>query len=74
MADLKTQVEADYDVVIIGSGPAGSPAAKALAGHGLKNIIVERAKLPRYKMCNGILSPTSVKTEMMEECREDLRR
>jgi len=51
----------DYDVVIVGSGPAGAAAAKALSGHGLKTAIVEKARLPRYKMCSGCLSPTSVK-------------
>ena len=51
----------DYDVVIVGSGPAGAATAKALSGHGLKIAIVEKAQLPRYKMCSGCLSPTSVR-------------
>jgi len=36
-----------YDVVIVGCGPAGAAAAKALSGYGLKNIVIEKAKLPR---------------------------
>ena len=32
MVDVKTQVEAKYDVAIIGSGPAGASSAKALSG------------------------------------------
>lgn len=51
----------NYDVAIIGSGPSGSSAAKALSGQGLNNIIIEKATLPRYKMCSGVLSPSSVK-------------
>lgn len=53
--------ESKYDVVIVGSGPAGASTAKALTGHSLKILILEKAKLPRYKMCSGVLSPTSVK-------------
>jgi len=50
-----------YDVLIVGSGPAGAGAAKALSGSGLETLIVERDKLPRYKMCSGILFPSSRK-------------
>jgi len=57
----KGKIESRYDVVIVGSGPAGASTAMALTGKGLKTIIVEKAKLPRYKMCSGALSPTSVK-------------
>jgi flavin-dependent dehydrogenase len=48
---------AEYDIVIIGSGPAGSVAAKPLVDKGLKVIILEQKKLPRYKMCTGMLFP-----------------
>ena len=50
-----------YDVLIVGSGPAGAGAARALNGSGLEVLIVERSKLPRYKMCSGILFPSSRK-------------
>jgi len=53
--------ESKYDVVIVGAGPAGASTAKALSGKGLKSVIIEKAKLPRYKMCSGVLSPSSVK-------------
>ncbi len=49
-----------YDVVIIGSGPAGAATAKALTGAGLNTIIIEKCKLPRDKICSGILFPSSV--------------
>jgi flavin-dependent dehydrogenase len=50
-----------YDIIIIGSGPAGAAAAKALAGSGLDTLIMEKCKLPRDKICSGILFPSSAK-------------
>ena len=42
-----------YDVALIGSGPAGASAAFQLAQQGLKCVIIEKEKLPRYKTCGG---------------------
>lgn len=50
-----------YDVVIVGAGPAGAAAARAMRGRGLDGVIVEKAALPRYKMCSGILFPSALK-------------
>ncbi len=50
-----------YDVVIVGSGPAGASAARAVSGRGLNTLIMDAAKLPRYKMCSGILFPSARK-------------
>jgi flavin-dependent dehydrogenase len=50
-----------YDVIIVGSGPAGAAAAKALTGSGLDTLIIEKRRLPRDKMCSGILFPSSVR-------------
>ena len=47
------------DVLIVGGGPAGAAAAKALDGSGLSVLIVERSGMPRYKMCSGIIFPSS---------------
>ena len=44
-----------YDVLIIGSGPTGSTAAKKLAEYGKKVLVVEKQKLSRYKSCSGML-------------------
>ncbi len=53
-------LEDRYDVVIVGSGPAGAAAAKAISGQGLKSVIIEKASQPRYKLCSGILFPSSL--------------
>jgi len=54
-------LEKRYDVVIVGAGPAGAAAAQALRGHRLESVIIEKAELPRYKMCSGILFPSACK-------------
>lgn len=42
-----------YDVIIAGSGPAGSMAAYLLAKAGLDVLVLEKESLPRYKACGG---------------------
>jgi geranylgeranyl reductase family protein len=41
------------DVVVVGAGPAGSSAARALARAGLSTLIVEKSPMPRRKVCGG---------------------
>ena len=45
----------DYDVVIIGGGPAGSTAAKDLAGRGHRVLLLNRDG--RIKPCGGAVPP-----------------
>jgi flavin-dependent dehydrogenase len=61
MAQNERRPEEKYDVVIVGSGPATASAARALNGRDVKTLIVERERLPRYKMCSGILFPSAIK-------------
>lgn len=45
----------DFDVVIAGGGAGGAAAAYHLTRAGLKTLVVERARLPRYKVCGGAI-------------------
>jgi flavin-dependent dehydrogenase len=44
-----------YDVIVVGGGPGGSIAAKKCAQGGLKTLLLERKKLPRDKVCSGMV-------------------
>lgn len=44
---------AQYDVIVAGAGPSGTFAAYNLANRGLKVLIIDKARFPRYKVCGG---------------------
>jgi geranylgeranyl reductase family protein len=43
----------EFDVIIVGAGPAGSTAAKILSGKGYKILLLDKEKFPRDKPCGG---------------------
>jgi len=45
----------NYDIVIIGAGPSGAATAKYLVNEGFNVLVIEKKKLPRYKICSGII-------------------
>ena len=46
----------NYDVLIIGAGPAGAYLAYKLKNQGCSVLIIEKDTFPRYKICAGGLS------------------
>lgn len=46
-----------YDCIIVGAGPAGATAAYHLSKAGHQVLLLDAAKLPRYKPCGGGVSP-----------------
>ena len=59
--------EYDYDAVIVGGGPAGSTAGAYLARAGMRTLIVEKERFPRFHIgesvmpvANAILRETGV--------------
>lgn len=52
----------DFDVIIVGAGPAGSTAAHDLAISGVKVLLLDKETFPRYKACGGGIP---IRTEKM---------
>ena len=50
----------DYDVLIIGGGPAGAMAGIELQKKGLRTCIIEKETFPRTKLCGGMLTQKSM--------------
>jgi geranylgeranyl reductase family protein len=51
----------EYDVAVVGAGPAGSSAATAAARAGARVVLLDRAEFPRYKTCGGGLIGPSLR-------------
>jgi geranylgeranyl reductase family protein len=43
----------DYDVIVVGAGPAGATFAYELARNSIDVLLLEKERLPRYKCCAG---------------------
>ncbi|MGB5136409.1 MAG: FAD-dependent oxidoreductase, partial [Prochlorococcaceae cyanobacterium] len=46
----------DWDVVVVGAGPAGALASFDLARRGLRVLLVEKRRFPRWKVCGCCLN------------------
>ncbi|HEY9402065.1 MAG TPA: NAD(P)/FAD-dependent oxidoreductase [Pyrinomonadaceae bacterium] len=47
----------NYDVIVVGGGPAGTSASIHLAMRGARVALVERERFPRAKLCGEFISP-----------------
>jgi flavin-dependent dehydrogenase len=50
----------EFDVVIVGGGPAGSSCAWQLQRRGVQCLILDKASFPRLKLCAGWITPEVV--------------
>ncbi|RJQ43951.1 MAG: geranylgeranyl reductase family protein [Nitrospiraceae bacterium] len=51
----------NYDVIIVGGGPAGSTAGYLLSKSGLRVLIIDKSTFPRNKLCAGLITYKTVK-------------
>ena len=52
---MSMQFDAEYDVIVIGGGPAGSSSATFLAQSGKRVLLLEREKFPRYHIGESLI-------------------
>ena len=48
-------IRTEFDVVVAGGGPGGSAAAKKCTEGKLKTLLLKKHKLPRNKVCVGMI-------------------
>jgi len=53
-------LSSEFDVAIVGAGPAGSSAAIELATRGRSVVLLEKEQFPRDKVCGEFLSPEAM--------------
>ncbi len=51
----------EYDVIVVGGGPAGAAAVLYGARHGLRMLLLEKSRFPRDKICGDAISGKSVR-------------
>ncbi len=51
----------NYDVIVVGAGPAGSSAAHKLVAAGKRVLILDKSSFPRVKLCAGWITPSTVR-------------
>ena len=50
----------NYDLIIIGAGPAGTSAAISAARQGARVLLLERGRFPRHTVCGDFVSAESL--------------
>src|ERR1700733_2284681 len=53
-------LEQDWEVLVVGAGPAGAIAAGELGKRGKKVLLVDKSSFPRYKVCGCCLSTNAI--------------
>jgi menaquinone-9 beta-reductase len=62
MSDFDQAANSEWDVLVVGAGPAGAVAARQLALKGKLVLLVDRAPLGRKKVCGCCLNVAALKT------------
>lgn len=59
---LSDAASQNWDVLVVGAGPAGAMAAREAARRGVKVLLVDRAHFPRHKVCGACLNGWTLAT------------
>lgn len=46
----------EWDVLVVGAGPAGALAARQIASAGMRTLLVDKSTFPRWKVCGCCLN------------------
>lgn len=57
----------EFDVAVVGAGPGGSAAAKKCVEGGLRTLLLEKHRLPRNKVCTGMIMSEASQTLVRDE-------
>ena len=66
-------MNASYNVVVVGAGPAGATAAGYLAMHGHRTLLLERSAFPRHRIGESLLPslmPVLEDFGLVDACRK----
>jgi 2-polyprenyl-6-methoxyphenol hydroxylase-like FAD-dependent oxidoreductase len=50
-------MNADFEAIVVGGGPAGSTLSAQLADAGHKVLLLDKARFPRFKACSDYVNP-----------------
>lgn len=50
----------DYDLIVVGAGPAGCAAAITASRNGARVLLLERGRYPRHKVCGEFVSAEAI--------------
>jgi len=68
------EVSTQFEVIVVGAGPAGSASAIAAADRGLRVLLLEATRFPRHKVCGEFVSCESAEIlqYLLREGADDL--
>ena len=66
----------EYDVIVVGGGPAGSTTAIGCASAGMNVLLLEKGQRNRNKACGGVLplvAPETIEDIVGDSIPDDVR-